>query len=155
MYRDRQLSAVIMVSVIIKLLKSLCIKHTDKIIKGVIIVGNYTENGFFLFSKLAQVKTFVRGHFRYIGQVKSSQANSGRNQNRLCCFSCCKFENVILLNCNMVGVSFFQRIKQLVNRRRRGISAFFFICNSSIFNHIHQHRKILFFRRCFIEKIEH
>ena len=84
-------------------------------------------------------------------QVEFLQADAERNQYAFRGLARRHFENAVLLQSKVVGVSQFKRIEQFV---KDGGIALIFLLDLRCAYHLHDHREVLFFGRGFVDKIE-
>lgn len=115
--RDGQGAAVIPVCLIVQLLKRLRIEHTyQEVQRGVVAVGDHTENRLFAAAQLVQLHIVPAGDPLYFWQGESRQAHSSLHQNRLCGFASGLLENLVLPYRDMLRLLFLQGLEKQIKR---------------------------------------
>ena len=70
---------------------------------------------------------------------------------RFCCFACGLLENFVFPHGDVSGIFLLQRLKEKVKGRLEVVAV---LPGPAVFDHIHDHFKVLFLRRSLMEQVE-
>ena len=150
MHMHGQSAAVNGVGLIVELLKQLGIKHTHDEIEGTVVIGNYGEYRRFLFADLPQIHFIALGNAGQRIQIELFQTGDKGNLDGFQRLSAAGVIRPIILEGDMLRVSFLQSLKKLIENRLILLVVLLYIAGS---DHLHNHGKVLLIGRSLIMEI--
>ena len=140
-----------LVSTVVQRLKYLGIQQADEEIEGRIIIRDHGIEGTFFLSQGIQVHVIMVGDGLDLRQIEWGQPHGGAYQNTFRCLARRLLEYLILPQGHTFRMLMFHRLKQQVQRR----DVFVIILpDFSVFQHAHDHGKVLFILRRFLVQHE-
>ena len=133
-----------LVGTVVQGLEDLRIQQTDQKIEGRIVVRDHGIEGAFPLSQGIEVHIIVIRDGLDLRQVKRRQPHGGADQDGLCCFPGRLFVNLVLPQRYALRVFLFHGAEQHIQRRKVFL---IFLFHLGIFQHSHDHGKILLIRR--------
>ena len=147
----RQCPMVDLVGAVVQRLEYLGIQQANEEIEGRVIIRDHGIEGAFFLSQSIQVHVIMVGDSLDLRQVEGSQPHSGADQDAFCRLAGGLLEYLILPQGHTFRMLMLHRLKQQVQRR----DVFVIILpDFSVFQHAHDHGKVLFICRRFLVQHE-
>ena len=148
---NRQCTLVLIVCQSEQLLKGAAIHHTDQKIEAHIMVGNQGKQGNLFLSQRSKLQFVGCCQSRNRSQIELFQSCSQSDLNGFQSFGATGMVVLVILHGDMVWVSHFQSFKEFIQWGLIGVIIFPDFTGPE---HFHNHGEVLFFLRCFIEKVK-
>ena len=140
------------VRLIIQLLKQLRVQHSHDEIEAAVVIGNDTvQHGFFL-AHAGQLQLIGAGQVSQRLQIEFFQMGYQRDLDGFQRLGAAAAVIAVIFQGNVVGVPHGKALKQLVHR---ALVIRHILVHIGSAHHLHDHGKVLFFRRRFVVQIQH